>query len=254
MKRYTGKVALVSGAGSGIGRAAALLFAAEGAAVGLLDIDPAGGGKTLEMINSRGGKAALLSGDVTSAADVSRVIEQIESKYDRIDVLFNNAGIELSRPLHQTSEQEWDRVLAVNLKGMFLLAKAVLPIMMGQKSGAIVNTSSISGMLGWPAYAAYSTSKGGVIQLTRQMAVDYAAYNIRVNCICPGTTLTPLIERLFELEEDPETAKQVIAARHPLGRFAQPEEIAQAVLFLASEEASFITGAVLPVDGGYTAK
>lgn len=254
MKRFTGKVALVSGAGSGIGRAAALLFAAEGAVVGIIDIDPAGGGQTLEMINSHGGEAALLPVDVTSAADVSRVIEKIESEYGRIDVLFNNAGIELSRPLHQTSEQEWDRVLAVNLKGMFLLSKPVLPIMMGQKNGAIVNTSSISGILGWPAYAAYSTSKGGVIQLTRQMAVDYAPYNIRVNCICPGTTLTPLIERLFELEEDPETVKKVIAARHPLGRFAQPEEIAQAVLFLASEEASFITGAVLPVDGGYTAK
>jgi NAD(P)-dependent dehydrogenase (short-subunit alcohol dehydrogenase family) len=254
MTRFTGKVALVSGAGSGIGRAAALLFAAEGAAVGVIDIDPASGRKTLEMINGRGGKGILLPVDVTSAADVSRAIEKIESKYSRIDVLFNNAGIELSRPLHQTSEQEWDRVLAVNLKGMFLLSKAVLPIMMDQKSGAIVNTSSISGMLGWPAYAAYSTSKGGVIQLTRQMAVDYAPYNIRVNCICPGTTLTPLIERLFELEEDPETAKKVIAGRHPLARFAQPEEIAQAVLFLASEEASFITGAALPVDGGYTAK
>ena len=254
MRRFGGKVALISGAGSGIGRAAALLFAAEGAAVGVIDIDPAGGGQTLELVKKQGGEAALLPVDVTSAADVSRAIEKIESDYGRIDVLFNNAGIELSRPLHQTSEQEWDQVLAVNLKGMFLLAKAILPIMMRQKSGAIVNTSSISGILGWPAYAAYSTSKGGVIQLTRQMAVDYAAYNIRVNCICPGTTLTPLIERLFELEKDPETAKNVIAARHPLGRFAQPEENAQAVLFLASEEASFITGATLPVDGGYTAK
>jgi dihydroanticapsin dehydrogenase len=254
MRRFIGKVALISGAGSGIGRAAALLFAAEGAVVGVIDIDPAGGGQTLELINSQGGEGALLPVDVTSAAKVCRAIEKIESEYGRIDVLFNNAGIELSRPLHQTTEQEWDRVLAVNLKGMFLLAKAVLPIMMRQKSGAIVNTSSISGILGWPAYAAYSTSKGGVIQLTRQMAVDYAPYNIRVNCIGPGTTLTPLIERLFELEKDPETAKKVIAARHPLGRFAQPEEIAQAVLFLTSEEASFITGAALPVDGGYTAK
>ncbi|MBN2551750.1 MAG: SDR family oxidoreductase, partial [Spirochaetales bacterium] len=219
-----------------------------------VDVDAEAGRETIERITDAGGRGILLTADVTSTSDINGAVEKVRSTHGRIDVLFNNAGIELSRPVHQTSEQEWDRVMSVNLKGMFVVSKAVLPVMMEHKRGSIVNTSSISGVLGWPAYAAYSTSKGGVVQLTRQMAVDYAPYNIRVNCICPGTTLTPLIERLFQLEEDPEEAKRIIAGRHPLGRFARPEEIAQAVLFLASEEASFITGAVLPVDGGYTAK
>ena len=149
---------------------------------------------------------------------------------------------------------EWDRGLAIKLRGMYLMAKAVIPIMKKSGGGAVVNTASISGLLGWPLSAAYCASKGGVIQLTKQMAVDYAQDNIRVNCIAPGTTLTPLIERIFQQESDPEEAKRQIAQKHPLGRFAQPEEIAQAILFLASDDASFITGAVLPVDGGYTAK
>jgi NAD(P)-dependent dehydrogenase (short-subunit alcohol dehydrogenase family) len=175
-------------------------------------------------------------------------------RFGRIDVLVNNAGVEHSAPLDQTTEADWDRVLGVNLKGTFLLSRQVLPVMMKRGKGAVVNVASISGLLGWPAYAAYCASKGGVVQLTRQMAVDYAPHGIRVNCICPGTTLTPLAERLFQQEQDPESVQATIAARHPLGRFARPEEIAQAVLFLASEEASFITGAILPVDGGYTAK
>jgi NAD(P)-dependent dehydrogenase (short-subunit alcohol dehydrogenase family) len=191
---------------------------------------------------------------VALAAEVEAAVSGVAGEEGRVDVLFNNAGLEHLARLHETSEEEWDRVLAVNLKGMFLLCRAVLPLMMRQGSGAIVNTSSISGLLGWPAYAAYCTAKGGVVQLTRQLAVDYAPHGIRVNCVCPGTTLTPLVERLFGQEEDPEAARALVAARHPLGRFARPEEIARAVLFLASDEASFITGAVLPVDGGYTAK
>jgi NAD(P)-dependent dehydrogenase (short-subunit alcohol dehydrogenase family) len=137
---------------------------------------------------------------------------------------------------------------------MFLVSRQVLPVMMRQGRGAVVNTSSISGLLGWPGSAAYCASKGGVIALTRQMAVDYAPHGIRVNCICPGSTLTPMIERLFGVEKDPEASRRSIEAMHPLGRLARPEEIAEAALFLASEEASFITGAALPVDGGYTAK
>jgi NAD(P)-dependent dehydrogenase (short-subunit alcohol dehydrogenase family) len=254
MNRFEGQVAIVTGGGSGIGRAAALLFAQEGAGVAVVDRDAAAAAGTVAAVEAARGRALAVVLDLARADAVRRRVDELLRHYGQIDVLFNNAGVEHSGRLHEVAEEDWDRVMGVNLKGIFLLSKAVLPVMMARKRGSIVNTSSISGLLGWPSYAAYCASKGGVIQLTRQMAVDYAPFNIRVNCICPGTTLTPLVERLFELEADPEATRRTIAARHPLGRFARPEEIAQAVLFLASEEASFITGAVLPVDGGYTAK
>ena len=195
----------------------------------------------------------FLSGNLIYPDEVEKAVEQSLNAFGGIDILINNAGVESSYSVHEMPVEEWDRVMAVNLRGMYLRAKAVIPIMKKSGGGAIVNTASISGLVGWPLSAAYCASKGGVIQLTKQMAVDYARDNIRVNCVAPGTTLTPLIERLFQQESDPEQAKQRVAQMHPLGRFAQPEEIAQAI-FLASEDASFITGAVLPVDGGYTAK
>jgi NAD(P)-dependent dehydrogenase (short-subunit alcohol dehydrogenase family) len=250
VKRFEGRAVLVTGGGAGIGRAACLLFAREGARVAVVDRDAAAARETAELC----GGAAALAADVAVPSEVDAAAAAVERGLGRVDVLFNCAGVELSRTAHETTPEEWDRVFAVNLRGMFLVCRAVLPGMISRGSGAIVNVSSISGLLGWPASAAYCASKGGVIQLTRQMAVDYAPHGVRVNCICPGTTETPMIGRLFALEPDPAAARARVAGMHPLGRFARPQEIAEAALFLASDEASFITGAALPVDGGYTAK
>jgi dihydroanticapsin dehydrogenase len=254
MKRFANKKVFISGGATGIGEAAVLLFAQQGAIVTIFDRDIENGEKCLQKILDSGGRGIFISGNLIYPEEIEKAIDQSLKTYGGIDILINNAGVESPYSVHEMPIEEWDRVMAVNLRGMYLMAKAVIPIMKKSGGGAIINTASISGLLGWPISAAYCASKGGVIQLTKQMAVDYAQDNIRVNCIAPGTTLTPLIERIFQQESEPEKAKQQISQMHPLGRFAQPEEIAQAILFLASEDASFITGAVLPVDGGYTAK
>ena len=254
MKRFANKKVFISGGATGIGEAAVLLFAQQGAIVTIFDRDIENGEKCLQKVLDGGGRGIFISGNLIYPEEIEKAIDQSLKTYGGIDILINNAGVESPYSVHEMPIEEWDRVMAVNLRGMYLMAKAVIPIMKKSGGGAIVNTASISGLLGWPISAAYCASKGGVIQLTKQMAVDYAQDNIRVNCIAPGTTLTPLIERIFQQESEPEKAKQQISQMHPLGRFAQPEEIAQAILFLASEDASFITGAALPDDGGYTAK
>ena len=254
MKRFQDRVVVVTGGGSGIGQATALAFAREGGRVVVFDSSRPAAKRFAALAADQGLDGQSLTVDVGRSRDVQRGVAAVILRFGAIHILVNDAGVEHAALLHETAEEDWDRVLGVNLKGVFLMSRWVLPAMVRAGGGAVVNLGSISGLLGWPLYAAYAASKGGVIQLTRQMAVDYARFNIRVNCVCPGTTWTPLVERLFAQEADPEAAKATIAARHPLGRFARPEEIAEAILFLASEEASFITGAVLPVDGGYTAK
>jgi NAD(P)-dependent dehydrogenase (short-subunit alcohol dehydrogenase family) len=247
-------VGVVTGAAGGIGRALCLALGREGASVAAVDRNGPGARETLDMLRQQGGDGLALAVDITRGVEVEECVRQVMDRFGCIDLLFNNAGVELSRTLHETTEEEWDRVLDANLKAMYLVSRHVLPVMVRQRRGAVVNTSSISGLLGWPSSAAYCASKAGVIGLTRQAAVDYAAHGIRVNCICPGTTLTPMIERLFAEAADPAGFRRSVEEMHPLGRLALPAEIAEAALFLASEEASFITGAALPVDGGYTAK
>lgn len=249
MRRLENKVAIITGAGSGIGRATALLFAKEGAKVVLADIDTKEGESTRAAIESEGGSAIFVRTDVSNPKDIDQLVETTINHYSRIDILFNNAGIYAPLTVPETNLETWQRIIEVNLTGVFLCSKAVLPHMIKQGGGIIVNTSS---SVGWhdavTGAAAYCASKGGVTLLTRAMAVDHAKENIRVNCICPGPTETPLLHRAL----DPDFLRK-FAATLPVGRTAKPEEIAAGALFLASDEASFITGIALPIDGGQTA-
>lgn len=242
---YENKVALVTGGGSGVGRATVELLLARGARVVAID-------RNAEALASLSGDVMGRTADILDAEAVTQLVADVAARWGAVDLLVNNAGAELTASALDTSRADWDRVIGVNLTGTLQMSQAVLPGMLARGRGAIVNVSSISGLLGWPLSAAYCAAKGGVIQLTRQMAVDLGPKGVRVNAVAPGTTLTPMIERLFA-EMAPE-AREEIAERHPIGRFAQPVEIAKAILFLGSDAASFVTGTVLPVDGGYTAK
>jgi NAD(P)-dependent dehydrogenase (short-subunit alcohol dehydrogenase family) len=242
---YAGRVALVTGGGSGVGRATVELLLERGAHVAAIDRNPAALAELPNTVVTR--TANILDRDAVAA-----LVAEIDERWGAVDLLVNNAGAEYTASALETASSDWDRVIGVNLTGTLQMSQSVLPAMCARRRGAIVNVSSISGLLGWPLSAAYCAAKGGVIQLTRQMAVDFGPQGIRVNAVAPGTTLTPMIERLFA--EMPPEARAEIAERHPIGRFAQPQEIARAILFLGSDAASFITGTILPVDGGYTAK
>ena len=250
--RLKGKVAIVTGAASGIGRASALLFAEEGAHVLAADIAAGGLGETLELLRRSDPKAESLEVDVTKAEDVRRMIEKARQTLGGLDILFNNAGIEGDFvPISECTEENWDRTLAVNLKGVFLGIKYGAHAMVEQGGGVIINTASVAGLVGVRNFAAYAASKGGVIQLTRTAALEYARQGVRVNCICPGMIDTPLTARLIP---DEETRRAAAAQTQPLQRIGQPEDIARAALYLASDDASFATGTALVVDGAYTAQ
>lgn len=254
MRRLAGKATIVTGAGSGIGRAIAELFAEEGAWVIVNDIVAAPADEVAAGIRDRGGTAHAVTGDVSVWADVRHIVEVAVQEHGRVDILVSNAGIpSIVESIELLSEADWDRVIDVNLKGTFLLAKAIVPRMKAQGGGVILVTGSEMGFLADPMAPAYNASKGGLHMLMKSMAVNLIRHNIRVNAVCPGITDTPLLLREVETAPDPDRRRAENAAWAPIGRVGQPREMANVALFLASDEASFVVGATYLADGGYTA-
>jgi len=245
-----GKRALITGAASGIGRATARLFAREGAAVAVADLDEAGGQAVVQQIAGSGGRACFIRCDVSQAADCERAVRETVESLGGLDILFNNAGIIRRSDVLNTTEEEWDRVMAVNVKSVFLMSRYAIPVMIAAGGGAIVNTASGWGLVGGRNALSYCASKAAVVNMTRAMALDHGAQNIRVNCICPGDTDTPMLRDEAKQLGRPAQVFLKEAADRPLQRIGTPEDIAQAVLYLASDAASYITGTALVVDGG----
>lgn len=250
MARLKNKVAIVTGGGSGIGRSTCLLFAQEGANVVVADYVADGGSETVRQIKAAGGEASFVLTDVAKSADVQNMIATTVKTYGRVDVLFNNAGIEgPSSKIANYKEEDWDRVIAIDLTSVYLGMKYVIPEMLKQGGGVIISTASVAGIVGFPGSGAYAAAKAGVINMTRMVALEYADKNIRVNCICPGIIETPMVDRVVG-----NRSKDRVIKAEPIGRLGRPEDIANAALFLASDESSFATGAPFIIDGGYVAR
>ena len=250
--RFQGKVVLITGAGVGIGRAAAVRFGKEGAKVAVNSLTPANGMETLRLLKEAGGEGIYIQGDVSKGADAKRMVEGTVKAFGRLNILVNNAGIVLPGRVDNTSEEDWDRSVAINLKGVFLVSKYAIPEMRKIGGGVIVHNASVAAIKGVKDRGAYTASKGGVWALTKAMAADYISENIRVNCVCPGTTYTPSLERRIQAFADPEKARADFIARQPMGRLGKEEEIAAAILFAASDEGAFMNGATIAIDGGMT--
>lgn len=253
VRRLTGKASLITGAGSGIGRAMAVLFAREGAQVLAADRTRDAAEETVRLIRDAGGTAEAMQTDVSRSEEVQAMIAACLESFGRIDVLCNNAGIGSTQTVVDTSEELWSRVFDVNVFGTFLGCKYAIPHMIEQGGGVIVNTASVAGLVGIRNRAAYCASKGAVVLLTKSVALDYVNENIRCNCVCPGTVGSPWVERLLANAADPDAERAVLEARQPMGRLGTPEEIAEAALYLASDAATFVTGTELIIDGGWTA-
>jgi NAD(P)-dependent dehydrogenase (short-subunit alcohol dehydrogenase family) len=254
--RLSGRVGLLTGMASGIGRAGAELFASEGAAIVAMDVDGAAGEKAVADITQQGGRAVFHHGDAADAGDVGAAVAQAVETFGHLDLVWANAGVNVFKNIVDTTEQEWDRLIDVNLKGCFLAAKYSIPELIRAGGGTIVFTGSVNSFVGDPGAPAYCASKGGILMLCRAVALEYADRRIRVNCLCPGSTDTPFQEAALRAIPDAsyeELVRQEEAAI-PLGRYATPAEVAKAALFLSCDDSSFVTGSALMVDGGYTTK
>ncbi|MEW6045277.1 MAG: glucose 1-dehydrogenase [Bacillota bacterium] len=252
--RLKDRVAIVTGAAMGIGKGIATVLSREGARVVVADIDESEGRKTAEAIEKAGGQAMFVACDVSQETQVRRLIELTVERFGCIDILVNNAGIGVYTPVHETTLEAWNRCLAVNLTGVFLCSKYALPYLRTSRHGAIVNIASVHAYQNVGGTAPYAASKGGVVALTRVMAIDYAADNVRVNAVCPGWIDTPLIQRIFRESGDYEEMRKRVSERQLLRRLGTPEDVGHAVAYLASDEASFVTGTSLFVDSGLTAQ
>lgn len=252
---FAKKVAIVTGGAKGIGAATVRALATEDAGVVIGDVDDLAGSELAQHLRAGGHRVIFVQTDVAAPAAAQELIDATVDEFGGVDILINNAGIALAKSTTQTTDDEWERVLNVNLTGPWRCAKAAIPHMIRRGCGAIVNVASNAGLVGFPSLAAYCASKGGLVSLTRAMALDCAAHNVRVNAVCPGHTRTPMGEGFIAAQDDPDAfIEEFIRKRHPLGRMAEAEEVARTILFLASENASFVTGAILTADGGYTAR
>ncbi len=252
--RFDGKTFFITGSGSGLGRASARGAAAEGGSVLVFDRDETTARETVALIEKDGGRAVAVAGDVSDSSSVSGAVDTAVSVFGGINAVVNSAGVDLNSPIEDTSAEDFDWVVGVNLKGSFLVSKYALPALIEAGGGSIINISSAGGLVGLTNSSVYCASKGAIIAMTRALSLDVAVHGVRVNCICPGTMDTPFTERILQRQTDPEESRVLFAQAQPITRFAQPEEVATAVLYLASDDSSYMTGSTITVDGGFTAR